>query len=106
MGKSEKEEKIKANLEKFNKMAAELDDERSKKKKSKKSKKEHRKREHTPEKEVSIIRSIYQTFSFEPLLSTVLFKRYSDTCKFFKFFFSQPQTELKINTCCFSQSRR
>ena len=53
MGKSEKEEKIKANLEKFNKMAAELDDEKSKKKKSKKSKKEHRKREHTPEKEVS-----------------------------------------------------
>ena len=53
MGKSDKEEKIQANLEKFNKMAAELDDERSKKKKSKKSKKEHRKREHTPEKEVS-----------------------------------------------------
>ena len=53
MGKSEREEKIKANLEKFNKMAAELDDEKSKKKKSKKSKKEHRKREHTPEKEVS-----------------------------------------------------
>ena len=51
MGKSdkkEKEAKLAANLEKFEKMSAELDKEKKKKKKKSKD----RKREHTPEKEV------------------------------------------------------